>query len=287
MIGNNPLGVSANWLAYSPGLRSEEIIAGCGDCAADLAADGFTQIELPIAHLDEEIEALGEAFWRRLRRPFDAAGIRIRSVHGPVLSFDKYPLEREAGRLQAYSRAAAALGASALVVHPVLHSNLHVCAVAAEALKRDEALAGAACKALEGTGCRLAIENVPHNSWAYLAELFRRLPDAAGMCFDTGHYLVRPEIPLEDALRGFRERIVCFHLNDNHGFCDEHLPPGEGSFPWSRFREAAEETRDPPVILELSPPALSAHPDARGITRETLRSAHRKTLRTLQGDPAE
>jgi len=263
---------SANWLAYSDSLKSKDIAGGIHECVNDLAEDGIRMVELPIAHMDSEIAELDDEFWRLLRKPLDEANIAVVSVHGPIFSFDRYSLEEESDRLRSYARAAVLLGSRALVVHPVLHPNLHVCKVAREAMDRDIALGSALSAELEGTCCRLAIENVPHNSWAYLRELFKNLPPAAGMCFDTGHYQVRPEWTIAAAVEHFGDRVACWHLSDNDGFCDAHLPPGRGSFDWPAWKFASHLNLAPRVI-ELSHPARWNDANARAITRQSLKSA--------------
>jgi sugar phosphate isomerase/epimerase len=53
-------------------------------------------------------------------------------------------------------------------------------------------------------------------------------------CFDSGHFNLFSTVPLEAWLMPLKERISEMHLHDNHGKSDEHLPVGEGTFP---FRE--------------------------------------------------
>jgi len=264
--------VSANWLAYSDSLKSEDIWDGVSECVSDMAEDGIRMVELPIAHMDSEITELEEDFWRRLREPFDQKNIAIASVHGPIFSFDRFSLKEESDRLKRYARAAVLLGSQALVVHPVLHANLHVCAIARQALARDIVLASALSEELVGTCCRLAIENVPHNSWSYLRELFTHLPPSVGMCFDTGHFQVRPEWTVSAAVNHFQDRIACWHLSDNDGLCDAHMPPGEGIFDWPAWKLAAQAVQAPRVI-ELSHPARWDNSEARELTRRSLKSA--------------
>ncbi len=271
---------SVNWLAYADSLKSEHILAGISKCASDLAEDGILSVELPIAHVDSEIEELGTDFWSQIRSSFDKNQISIASVHGPVFSFDRFSLEQEISRLKLYAAASVALGAGALVVHPVLHANLHVCTVARLALDRDIALASTLCEAFEGTCCRLAIENVPHNSWAYLRELFKNLPSSAGMCFDTGHYQVRPECSIPRAMDDFGDRIACWHLNDNDGLCDAHLIPGRGCFDWNLWKDVADHIQAPRVI-ELSHPPRWENPDSRTITRRSITIAMAETKELL------
>lgn len=273
--------VSANWLGYAKSLKSQDILQGLEACAADMAEDGIRAVELPIAHMDSEIMELGDAFWLGMREVFDRFHIAIASVHGPVFSFDRHSLGDETIRLRRYARATTLLGARALVVHSVLHANLHVCEIARQAMSRDIVLASSLAGDLADTGCRLAIENVPHNSWAYLRKLFSHLPPDVGMCFDTGHYQVRPECPVEAAIRHFAGRIACWHLSDNDGLCDAHLPPGGGAFDWPAWMQAARGIEAPRVI-ELSHPASWENPEARAITRRSLTDALARTRRLLQ-----
>ncbi|MEX1115379.1 MAG: TIM barrel protein [Akkermansiaceae bacterium] len=279
--------VSANWLAYADSLASAEILKGAPACAGDLVALGVAGVELPIAHMDAEIMDLEPDFWRLLRNAFDSSGLRVESVHGPVFTYDRFDLDDEAARMRQYAKAATILGARALVVHPVLHPNLHVCRIAAQALDRDVLLATAITQELEGSRCRLALENVPHNSWSYLRELFRRLPDTAGFCFDTGHYQVRPETPLTEALTHFHDRIACWHLSDNHGLCDEHLPPGAGIFDWPTWNRATAGS-SAPRIIELSLPTRWENPQAREVCLAAYQTAMAETKRacTLPADAA-
>lgn len=279
---NTRYSVSINWLAYTDSLSASDILKGAGSCASDLVAIGLDAVELPIAHVDGEIENLNGSYWQEIADTFAGEGLRVESVHGPVFSFGRPPGE-ECERLRRYAEAAVILGARSLVVHPVNHPGLHVCGVTEKALHRDVELATKLAAALEGSRCSLAIENVPHNSWAYLRELFRRLPAEAGLCFDTGHFQVRPEMDLTSALDHFQSRIACWHLNDNHGLCDAHLPPGAGIFDWAVWKSFARDC-DAPQVIELSVPARWEDARAREISLGAYQQALSETLRVC-GSP--
>lgn len=273
-------GVSANWLAYSDNLSSQAILSGALRCAAHLAEDGISSVELPIAHMDAEILALEDGFWLRLGEAFLERGISISSVHGPIFPMNPVSMSEEESKLIRYAEVSTLLGAAALVVHPVCHASLHVCRTATKALALDSHWARITAEALQDSPTRLAIENVPHNSWAYLRRLFESLPDEVGMCFDTGHYQVRPEMPLASALEHFSSRIACWHLSDNDGFCDAHLPPGEGIFEWSVWSELSRKSASPRII-ELSLPALFEDPEAEALSRKQCLDAWQSTKELL------
>ncbi len=107
----------------------------------------------------------------------------------------------------------------------------------------------------EKFGVTIAIENIwsPQTTGPRILAAIRRFPtEALGVCYDTGHanlttgrhpekgnatfdYFhecgLEPEYNdhlLEDLL----PHVVNCHLHDNHGWWDEHLPPGFGDVDW-------------------------------------------------------
>ncbi|MFA4915541.1 MAG: sugar phosphate isomerase/epimerase family protein [Syntrophales bacterium] len=54
-------------------------------------------------------------------------------------------------------------------------------------------------------------------------------------CFDTGHFNAFSRVPLEAWMDKLAYRLGQIHLHDNGGTTDEHLPVGEGSFPFHNF----------------------------------------------------
>ncbi len=79
------------------------------------------------------------------------------------------------------------------------------------------------------------IENVFEETPATIVALLDRFKDKnLWFCFDTGHFNLFTTLSLGDWLMPLRERLREFHIHDNHGKSDEHLPVGRGEFP---FRE--------------------------------------------------
>jgi len=63
--------------------------------------------------------------------------------------------------------------------------------------------------------------------------LFERLQNqGVRFCFDIGHQHAFSRSTLEDWLRALGSYLGQLHLHDNHGTADEHLPVGEGNFPF-------------------------------------------------------
>ena len=83
-------------------------------------------------------------------------------------------------------------------------------------------------------------------------------------CFDTGHFNLFSTVPLDGWLIPLATRLRHFHLHDNHGKSDEHLPVGKGLFPFRELR----------LFLKRAPQALFVAEAAREADAlETIRRA--------------
>jgi sugar phosphate isomerase/epimerase len=70
-------------------------------------------------------------------------------------------------------------------------------------------------------------------------------------CFDTGHYNLFSSVSVDEWLLPLGERLREFHLHDNHGKSDEHLPVGTGTFPFRNLKQFVK--RPSGVIFTLEP----------------------------------
>ena len=127
------------------------------------------------------------------------------------------------------------LGSPDLVVHAGMRSQHET----DTALYIEEA-----ARLLEGTPLyegRLLLENTPR-AYASMDELIavaeRLDPDRADLCLDIGHLHIAerqdPGLNLDRADTVLR-RVRHFHIHDNGGERDEHLPPGQGAIDWHGF----------------------------------------------------
>ena len=55
-------------------------------------------------------------------------------------------------------------------------------------------------------------------------------------CLDTGHLLLMG-LDVKNAMVQLGDRIECFHVHDNNGAEDQHMPPYTGKLDWDRFVE--------------------------------------------------
>ena len=104
----------------------------------------------------------------------------------------------------------------------------------------------------ERLGTRIALENVYETDPEYMGRLLEALPPGrVGFCFDTGHFNAFAEAPLDTWIGALEHRIVEIHLHDNQGTHDEHLPVGDGNFPFEKlFRLLKEKNLRPILTVE-------------------------------------
>ena len=100
---------------------------------------------------------------------------------------------------------------------------------------------------IENVGLRVK-NNVVFNLEEYL-ELFQTFPKAKAL-IDTGHAHVNGwDIPA--VIKALGDRLIAYHIHDNDGGSDAHLPVGHGNIPWDRvFAAMKEYTPEATVVCE-------------------------------------
>lgn len=98
----------------------------------------------------------------------------------------------------------------------------------------------------------ISLENVYESDPNLLGLLFDALVSPhICFCFDTGHFNVFSTVPLEEWFERLGPRIGQIHIHDNKGIVDEHLPAGDGTFPFRLFFDMLRERKlDPIITLE-------------------------------------
>lgn len=104
-------------------------------------------------------------------------------------------------------------------------------------------------KAASDAGVRVAIENIFEEDPENLMLLMEGLDsNVAGICFDAGHFNIFSKLPLLTWMDYLGQYIIEFHLHDNMGDADSHLPPGDGSFD---FKSLFQATRGKDIIWTI------------------------------------
>jgi sugar phosphate isomerase/epimerase len=95
----------------------------------------------------------------------------------------------------------------------------------------------------------IALENVYETEPRMLKDLINTLASPhIRFCFDTGHFNAFAKTPLKDWIRELGPLTGQLHLHDNHGLTDEHLPLGEGNFPFQELLKKLGEMGQKPIL---------------------------------------
>jgi sugar phosphate isomerase/epimerase len=257
------------------------------DCLETIRASGFSMIEVcssPV-HLDyHNLSAV-----RRAGALFSELGMEAYSFHAPfadhidISSLDADTRAKALKEMLDAAEAAATLEVHYLVVHPGPESA--IIPPREETLQRMENVVDALnqvaqrCHAL---GINCVLENkLPHLLFGRTSDILWIL-DAldsveVGACLDTGHAAISGD--LHNLLMKLAGHLKMIHANDNGGFHDDHLPPGDGRVDWeSLLREMEKIGFEGAFILEL---AGMVEPDATMANARRGRSYLRRISRRL------
>lgn len=220
-----------------------------------VAAHGFEAIELfaTRSHFDYH----DEAAIRTLGEWLETTGLRLHSLHGPIMesfsakgwgpalsnaSSDQALRARSIRETEAALRLADVIPYRYLVLHlglpdeqrPSSHDNLRE-----RAVRSLEEIADFA----QDHHVQLAVEVIP-NSLSTAESLVRMLEDdidlpGVGICLDFGHAHIMGDAV--DAIENVSGHLWTTHIHDNNGRRDDHLVPFEGSIDWPRALMATQK----------------------------------------------
>jgi sugar phosphate isomerase/epimerase len=228
-------------------------------CVASGAAG--LEVGTPPGHFDvvqpEQIAAVA-----RVLRTVPLPVISMHAPFGGMLDLaDPNPHHRATAvdAIVASSAGLQQLGGSIIVVHPSdLERHRHdVRARVADAVDSIAAL-HLRCAPLN---VRVAVESpLPHligGDPSEFAAILSDLDPAVGVCLDTGHTWLGGHWHRFVEVAG--PRLIHIHIHDNHGYGDDHLPPGDGVVDWSVIRRSLDEAGyDGWAMLELRCPGAEA-----------------------------
>lgn len=101
-------------------------------------------------------------------------------------------------------------------------------------------------------GLLVMLENVFEEEPATLLSLLNHFKERLWFCFDSGHFNLFSKLPVEEWLIPLRDFIREFHLHDNHGRSDQHLPIGRGSFPFRELKQFLQKLPDVLCVAEIA-----------------------------------
>ncbi len=182
------------------------------------------------------------------------AGLKV-TVHGPFMDLRPGavdPLIRKLSedRIKKAAEVAGHFRPLNIVGHPTFDKRYYV-SNEDQWLRASIETWSAVLEATESFGADLCLENVYDAGPKQIKTLLDGLGSPrAGFCLDTGHFNVFSEAPLEEWIGELGGYIKELHLHDNFGRTDDHLPVGEGNFPFHHLFTMLKQYKKPVITLE-------------------------------------
>jgi sugar phosphate isomerase/epimerase len=258
-----------------------------------VAAHGFDRVELFATKGHFDYHDPGAI--RELGRWLEATGVRLHSVHAPIVeslidnrwgaAYSNATADQSA-RQQAVQETTAAveiariLPYECLVVHLGIPSSQGPAPVdnnreqARRSIEEIHAVA-------EPLGVRLALEVIP-NDVSTPDALVRLIEDDLemrdmGICLDFGHAALWGDVV--DAIETVSGHLITTHVHDNRGKADDHLVPFEGTIDWLAALMAVQKVGyEGTLLFELQ----GAEPPAAVLERAA--AARRRFEQLLDGE---
>jgi sugar phosphate isomerase/epimerase len=102
---------------------------------------------------------------------------------------------------------------------------------------------------VQGTGTIIAMENVYERGTHQIRPLLEALDSPhVRFCFDTGHANAFGSASYQEWLEMLGNCLGEIHIHDNNGVTDEHLPVGEGNFPFANLLEMVRQKGLKPIL---------------------------------------
>ena len=221
-------------------------------------------------------EGKSEGELERMRRQYEEAGIGLESFHLPFSAEDDiacfYETQRKeiVRRMLAILEVASLSGSRVAILHPSTNRfNLEEEGIERYLLSMGKSLEVLLPKA-EESGLILALENMlpglkgsrlgsrPEHFTLFSAKFGH---PHLGFCLDTGHAFIAGggSGPM-DFFEAMGEHVAAFHIQDNPGDRDIHLPPGHGLIDWKPvFDRMASMNFADSACIETPPFAPADH----------------------------
>ncbi len=208
---------------------------------------GFEYFELSHSYVDKiSIDAI-PSIYRETAIVAKSLGVKILAVHFPVPSklvyVDLRNIDVHIEKLIEILKAIVYLEPKYIVFHTFIprHSFIDIISRRKpDALSLNIKIFNKLLSFCSDHGIVASIENrVERNLFGSsiddLRKLTRKLPELK-LCIDIGHANVA-KLDLEKAHKELGSCIVLYHVHDNNGLKDEHLPPFLGSIDWLKIRK--------------------------------------------------
>ena len=203
---------------------------------------------------------------KKEREKIESAGLKVFQTHGPWRWPPRDGTEDErVERLEKMKKAVistAIFGAKYMVAHPIMPFGMEDVGSGREDETKRLNLEfwGELARFGETQGVVVCVENMPMPNLSVstprdLVELVQKIgSENLGICLDTGHVNVYPELNLGEEVLRIGKLLKTLHVHDNDGVRDSHSHPFTGTVDWKSFTNALIKIGFDGVInLETSP----------------------------------
>jgi sugar phosphate isomerase/epimerase len=101
-------------------------------------------------------------------------------------------------------------------------------------------------------GLLVMLENIFEEQPSTFLSLFGYFREKLWFCFDSGHFNLFSKVSVDEWLVPLKDYIREFHLHDNHGKSDQHLPIGRGNFPFRELKQFLQRLPDIVCVAEIA-----------------------------------
>jgi sugar phosphate isomerase/epimerase len=200
----------------------------------------------------ESLDRFHPADFKKIADVLVGAGLRT-TIHAPFMDLRPGALDPKirqvtVDRIRQVFDLAPAFRPRSIVFHPSFDERYYV---STEALWLENSIATWQyfLPLAEEMDTLIALENVYETDPKPLKALLASIDSPTiCFCFDTGHFNAFARSPLNDWIRELGLLTGQLHLHDNHGITDEHLPLGEGNFPFHDLLQQLTEMGKKPII---------------------------------------
>jgi sugar phosphate isomerase/epimerase len=108
-------------------------------------------------------------------------------------------------------------------------------------------------KGVKSLNTIISVENIFEEKPNFLQDLFKGLSAERFMfCFDIGHFNRYSKVNLTTWFDMLGYKICELHVHDNYGKHDDHLPAGEGNFPFKKLMKLLNNINKK-IVLTIEP----------------------------------
>lgn len=216
--------------------------------------DHYEHLEIQDFILPENIDKNSKKIVKGYHKLLDSFKGTL-SMHGPfkelmISSMDRQVQKLALKRLSQALQLGSEIGCSTMVVHSCFNPLMNYPTYPGEWVENAKWFWEDFLPVCERYNVLIALENIwDHTPKPILSVLKSFDSPLLRACLDTGHTHIFSRLPIKEWIEVMGDYLAHFHIHDNFGLADDHLPPGSGSIDFS-WLESFKGNVDIPFVNE-------------------------------------